>query len=537
MNSWKVKVLGMRRTKTQNDFFEKLTALTTEALGIEFRIAEDIEDAATQLDLQKQEELCVSSGGLVRGEVAKTETGEQILFNITADCGNVTICGSLPAKLDEWIVKLVKSTANLIEKEIVITRCSAFLDEYSAQISRDFEELVWTRDLAVQLQQSDIRVPISSLVEEVFSSLLHTVQASQIFVFLYSRPIGRAAPIPEVEMSSLQSFGTGVVSCESIPQILSQFGKQARQKIVVNNHPQSLEIEGLESFILLPIQNHDSEFGWILAVNRSGDTSDTKGDSELVRHEFHQDEFGTFEAGILQSTSIALATQAKNIFLHSEEEELLIGIVRALINAVDAKDPDTRGHSDRVAKVSRRLAQELGFEEQKCEQIYLAGLLHDIGKIGISDNVLLKRDSLTDEEYEHLKLHPVIGYNVLKHLDRVSYVLPGVLYHHESYDGRGYPEGLVADEIPLIARIIAVADAFDAMTSDRPYRKGMPISEAESRLKENRGPQWDPDVIDAFFSSTDDIYQISFSVQKGDGPLQKKNIDFDFITNAVGLTH
>jgi HD-GYP domain-containing protein (c-di-GMP phosphodiesterase class II) len=527
----------MQRTNTQSEFLEKLITLASETLGVEFLIIDEFEETASGLEQQQQQELFKSSGNLVQVETASIEAGVQILFKISTDFGKVTIGGSLSAKLDEWIIKLVNSTANLLDKEIVLTRCSLFLDEYSAQISRDFEELVWTRDLAVQLQQSDIRVPISKLVQEVFSSLLQTVQASQIFVFQYSRPIGRAAPIPEVDKRSLQSFGSGPVSAQSIPQILSEFGRQARQKIVVNNHPHSLGIEDLASFILLPIQNHDSEFGWILVVNRADDCSNTNYESEEARNEFHQDEFGTFEAGILQSTSIALATQAKNTFLHCEEEELLIGIVRALINAVDAKDPDTRGHSDRVAKVSRRLAQELGFEEQKCEQVYLAGLLHDIGKIGISDNVLLKRDSLTHEEYEHLKLHPVIGYNVLKDLDRVSYVLPGVLYHHETYDGRGYPEGLVAEEIPLIARIIAVADAFDAMTSDRPYRKGIPISEAENRLKENRGPQWDPDVIAAFFSSTDDIYEISFSDQKSDGKLQKKNVDFDFITHAVGLTH
>ena len=158
-------------------------------------------------------------------------------------------------------------------------------------------------------------------------------------------------------------------------------------------------------------------------------------------------------------------------------------MVRALTSAIDAKDPYTCGHSDRVARVAVRLAEELGCDRKLIDTIYLSGLLHDVGKIGIDDNVLRKPGKLTDGEYEHIKTprrdrlpHP----GDIKQLDEV---LPVVLHHHEQWDGRGYPQGLAGKEIPLLARIVAVADSFDAMASDRPYRQGMPDEKLDDHAR------------------------------------------------------
>ncbi len=133
------------------------------------------------------------------------------------------------------------------------------------------------------------------------------------------------------------------------------------------------------------------------------------------------------------------------------------------------------------------------------EAIHISGLLHDIGKIGIPDHVLLKPGRLSPEEFEIIKRHPSIGYNILSQISVLSSVLPGVLYHHESVDGRGYPHGLKGAGIPLMARILAVSDAFDAMTSTRSYRPKMPMKKACGILKENAGIQWDAEVVEAFF--------------------------------------
>ena len=142
------------------------------------------------------------------------------------------------------------------------------------------------------------------------------------------------------------------------------------------------------------------------------------------------------------------------------------------------------------------------------ENIYLSGLLHDIGKIGIDDQVLRKPGRLTESEYEHIKMHAEIGYRILKDLKQLDQVLPVVRHHHEAWNGTGYPFGLQGEEIPLVARIVAVADAFDAMSSDRPYRKGMADDKLDEIFRSGAGRQWDADIVDAFFAVRDEIRQI-----------------------------
>ena len=184
-------------------------------------------------------------------------------------------------------------------------------------------------------------------------------------------------------------------------------------------------------------------------------------------------------------------------------------MVQALTSAIDAKDPYTCGHSDRVARISVCLGKHLGCDVDELNRLYMGGLLHDIGKIGIDDTVLRKPGRLTPEEFEHIKLHPELGYNILRDVKQLGDVLPIVLHHHESWDGSGYPHNLAGEEIPLLARICAVADAFDAMSSDRPYRKGMPYSQVDDIFRAGKGKQWDAEVIDAFFTRRPAIIDIA----------------------------
>ena len=140
--------------------------------------------------------------------------------------------------------------------------------------------------------------------------------------------------------------------------------------------------------------------------------------------------------------------------------------------------------------------------------IYVAGLLHDIGKIGVSDTILGKPGALTKEEFQEVQKHPMIGFNILQGLKNLHHVLPGVRNHHENIDGSGYPDQLAGDQIPLMARILAVADAYDAMGSDRPYRRGMPVSKIETIFREGAAQQWDRSVIDAYFEIRDEIERL-----------------------------
>jgi putative nucleotidyltransferase with HDIG domain len=177
--------------------------------------------------------------------------------------------------------------------------------------------------------------------------------------------------------------------------------------------------------------------------------------------------------------------------------ETFINTTKALAAAIDAKDPYTRGHSQRVAQISLELAREMGLTPADQQRVNIAALLHDVGKIGIEDRILKKPTQLTDDEYAVIKQHPTWGAMIMGHIKQLKEVVPGIQYHHERLDGTGYPEGRAGSQIPLLARIIAVADTFDAMTTDRLYQKAMEPQFVVTKLLEWKGTRYDPTVVDA----------------------------------------
>jgi HD-GYP domain-containing protein (c-di-GMP phosphodiesterase class II) len=183
---------------------------------------------------------------------------------------------------------------------------------------------------------------------------------------------------------------------------------------------------------------------------------------------------------------------------HQALQELFWDLVGAIVAMLDARNPYTRGHSERVTDFAVAIAREMGLSEEHCERIRLSGLLHDIGKVGIPDAILLKEGRLTDVEFAMMKQHPEIGYRILAPIKQMRPYLDGVRYHHERLSGRGYPLGLKGEEIPLDARILAVADVFDALTSDRPYRAAMEPSKAIEIIRRDVPNEFDPDVFAAF---------------------------------------
>ena len=181
-----------------------------------------------------------------------------------------------------------------------------------------------------------------------------------------------------------------------------------------------------------------------------------------------------------------------------ENRQLFLGTVKGLAAAIDGKDPYTRGHSERVSRFSVAIAQRMGLDDNECEKIRISALLHDVGKIGIDDAVLKKPAALTDEEYELMKKHPQKGYKIMSQIPAMKEFLPGMYMHHEMVDGKGYPQGLKGDEIPLMGKIVAVADTFDAMTTDRPYQKAMAFDDAVSRIEAFVNTRYDAAVVAAF---------------------------------------
>jgi len=181
-----------------------------------------------------------------------------------------------------------------------------------------------------------------------------------------------------------------------------------------------------------------------------------------------------------------------------ENKELFMGSIRMLANAIDEKDPYTRGHSERVAYYSACVAKHLGMTPEEVENVHLSGIIHDVGKIGIEDKILRKASALTDDEYELMKEHPTKGLHILSAVPLLKEKAGAGLMHHENVDGSGYPDGLAGEDIPLLGRIVSVADAFDAMTTDRPYSKAMTFEAAIARLKFLSGKKFDPECVEAF---------------------------------------
>ena len=203
--------------------------------------------------------------------------------------------------------------------------------------------------------------------------------------------------------------------------------------------------------------------------------------------------------------------------LHDKNDELekayldTIGILR---QTVEAKDPYTRGHSDRVSEYSVLIGKKLGLDENTLHILKIGGLFHDIGKIGIPDSILLKESKLNDEEYSQIKNHPMIGVHILGGVKLFEDIIPIVEYHHERFDGRGYPSQLSGTDIPYVARIAAVADTFDAMTSKRSYRNALPIDVVRAEIEKCSGTQFDPDIAKAFLEILDNDYNSILEIQE-----------------------
>ncbi len=187
-----------------------------------------------------------------------------------------------------------------------------------------------------------------------------------------------------------------------------------------------------------------------------------------------------------------------------ENENLFMHVVESLADAIDAKDNYTNGHSGRVAIYSKEIAERYGYDEKKQEKIFMMGLLHDVGKIGVPDELINKPGKLTDEEFSRIQKHPAIGSKILSNIKEMPELAAGAKWHHERYDGKGYPEGLSGEDIPEEARIIAVADAYDAMASNRSYRGALPQEVVRSEIEKGKGNQFDPTFADIMLEMIDE---------------------------------
>lgn len=303
------------------------------------------------------------------------------------------------------------------------------------------------------------------------------------------------------EQSCLAAVGSPSRSPETLEWIAQYCHRTRGQTAIVNDlsqidqrHP----VESIGNFLVTRVGSEDTHVGWIIAINRAQGTPPT---STLC-------EFGSSQATLLQSVADVMASQWVRLKSFAEKEQLMTETVTALVTTVEAKDKYTFGHSERVALYARELAALAGLNGDDQKRVYLAGLLHDIGKIGIPDALLGKPTRLTEDEYEIVKQHAEDGWHMLRSMSHLSHVLDGILHHHENYDGAGYPEGLAGSSIPIDGRILAIADTFDALTSDRPYRSGKQVEDAARILLNGSGTQWDPHLVQLFVSNISVFKQI-----------------------------
>ncbi|MBM4128840.1 MAG: HD domain-containing protein [Nitrospira sp.] len=238
-----------------------------------------------------------------------------------------------------------------------------------------------------------------------------------------------------------------------------------------------------KNMICVPVQTKDKVLGVLEAINKKNGY------------------FNEEDLNVLNALANQVAIAVENANLYQELKDAFYGTAMALADTIEKRDPYTGGHIKRVTNYSAAIGRAMGLSKRELEDIKLAAILHDIGKIGVRDEILLKKGKLSTEDMGKMSRHSEYGAEILSHVKQLRAIVPGVRSHHERFDGNGYPHNLRGNEIPLIAKIIAVADTFDAMTTDRPYRKAMSFERALEELKNKVGTQFDKEAVEAFIKA------------------------------------
>lgn len=357
-----------------------------------------------------------------------------------------------------------------------LQKCKSELDATIAELSNKYEELVLLYDVSESLGSLQ---NVYQLTDLILKKAVEHSKADNGILFLLDK-----------EKGVLNIRGMYGIDWLDPEKYLIRLGHGTVGKVAMDGQPviqNDLEVVGvgqkrpITALLCVPLKVKDEVTGVI-----------------SVAHERRGKMFTSVEQKLLATLAGQAAVALENARLYQETKKMFLSIIGALAATIDAKDPYTHGHSRRVTYYGMVIAEALGASPEFVETVKLAGLLHDVGKIGIPESILRKIERLTDEEYRGIMDHTTIGVRILGHIDALKHVIPAIKHHHERYGGGGYPDGLKDDEIPLAARILSIADTFDAMTTDRPYRKALSDEEALGELERNRGIQFDPEVVKVF---------------------------------------
>jgi HD-GYP domain-containing protein (c-di-GMP phosphodiesterase class II) len=343
-------------------------------------------------------------------------------------------------------------------------------------LAQSYEETALLFSLARLMNAAD---PVGSL-----KAILERVQQIMSFGWVAIRFHSEDEVIAPLRGITLHAGSSAVVANERFDMMATALITAPDSRRILQPGRDALASITGAQVLAEPILHDRKRIGVIVGGNK------TDGDPEI----------SSFETQFIEATAGFLGIFHENLARFAEQKEAFFGTLRALTAAIDAKDPYTRGHSDRVGLLASMIAMAIGHDASDAEVYRTAGLVHDIGKIGVPEGVLCKRGQLTDGEYDQIKRHPTIGFNIMRDIPMLQRMWPGVLHHHERWDGRGYPAKLAGEEIPTIARVLAVCDTFDALSSTRSYRPALPREAVIAEIRKSAGTQLDPTIVDIFFT-------------------------------------
>jgi len=436
-------------------------------------------------------------GVLLAGVVLVNEPDEA-LDRLCGQCEvDRTVAKDLARRIRPIRAEALDGVADLLDLTVdqarEIDRCRYETVDLARNLDNTYEELnlIYRISARMGIPQYPIR-----MLEQVGRETLPVSRASAIaFVAHDPERLGETpddasvSAMEEIDEHVLQ-VGKGAPSLADVVRLVQAVNienDRDRDYLLINEAAGTKDLAWasawLQHIVAIPLYDNQKFFGALLAINCEDDGDFTSVDVQLLR-----------------AVADRVTAFLENQRLYDDLANLLMGLLHALINSIDAKDPYTCGHSERVAYLSRILAQAAGLPPVDCQRVYLAGLLHDVGKIGVPDAILCKPGKLTREEFAELRRHPEIGGRILAEIRQIHDLMPGVLYHHERMDGRGYPRGLVGADIPRLGRIICLADCFDAMTTSRTYRTALPLQLAICEIRRCAGTQFDPHLSEMFLS-------------------------------------
>ncbi len=399
----------------------------------------------------------------------RAKLDRQTVSNLLGECGRYRL---------EDADRVERFSGLLIQRELAARVANEELGNLSANLANSYEEL----SLLYRISGSmNIAAPPQDFIYNVCNDLLEVMSIESAAGVVSAHP-------PAILKDMVIVSGDVDLNMDQVRLLSAMIASRlADQKDpVLENHFVADAASGLgqtiKKFVAVPLLMESRSIGMLVAINKKGR------------------DFDSNDAKLLHSIANQASVLLSNHRLYADLQDLLMGVLHALTATIDAKDRYTCGHSQRVALLSKLLAQKAGLSPSEAHQVYLAGLLHDIGKIGVPEAVLQKEGRLTPEEYVLMKEHSALGAKILRDIHQLDGVIEGILTHHERPDGRGYPRGLSGPQVPLAGLIIGLADVFDAMTSDRTYRKALSLETALAEIKRCAGVQFDRRLVDLLMS-------------------------------------